>query len=52
MFEFQDIFASHLTATVFVSASLAMLTSYAIAALALCRGLEKPRALGGQPRAA
>jgi hypothetical protein len=52
MFEFQDIFANQLTATVFVSASMAMLTAYAIAALALCRGLEKPRPLGSQPRAA
>jgi len=56
MFEFQDVFASHLTATVFVSASLAMLTGYAIAAVALCRGLERPRALdkprtfGSEPR--
>src|SRR3979409_1200620 len=50
MFEFQDIFASQLTATVFVSVSMAMLMGYAIAALALCRGLEKPRPLGSQPR--
>jgi hypothetical protein len=50
MFEFQDVFASHLTATVFVSASLAMLTGYAIATVALCRGLERPRALDNQPR--
>ena len=49
MFEFQDIFASQLTETVFVSASLAMLTGYAIAALALCRRLEKPRSLDHQP---
>jgi len=52
MFEFQEVFASQLTATVFVSASIAILTAYAIAALALCRGLEKPRALGSQPRVA
>jgi hypothetical protein len=52
MFEFQDVFATHLTATVFVSASIVMLTAYAIAALALCRRLEKPRALGSQPRVA
>ena len=52
MFEFQEVFASQLTATVFVSASIAILTAYAIAALALCRGLEKPRALGSQTRVA
>jgi len=50
MFEFQDIFASNLTATVFVSASIVMLTGYAIAAFALCRGLEKSRTLVDQPR--
>jgi hypothetical protein len=50
MFEFQDVFASHLTATVFVSASIVVLTGYGIAALALCRGLEKPRSLANQPR--
>ena len=52
MFEFQEVFESHLTATVFVSASLTFLTGYAIAALALCRGLQKSRAFGSQPRAA
>jgi len=52
MFELQDIFASHLTATVFVYASAAILMAYAIAALALCRGLEKSRTFGRQPRAA
>jgi len=52
MFEFQEVFESHLTATVFVSASLTFLTGYAIAALALCRRLERSRAYGGQARAA
>jgi hypothetical protein len=52
MFEFQEVFESHLTATVFVSASLTILTGYAIAALTLCRGLEKSRAYGSQPRTA
>jgi hypothetical protein len=33
MFEFQEVFESYLTATVFVSASLTFLTGYAIAAL-------------------
>ena len=46
MFEFQDIFANHLTATVFVSGSVVMLTGYAITAWALCRGLAKPRTFG------
>jgi len=50
MFEFQEVFASQLTETVFVSASLAMLTGYAIATLALCRGLEKPGSLDHQLR--
>jgi hypothetical protein len=51
MFEYQDIFGSHLTATVFVSGSVVMLTGYAITALALCRGLAKPRTFGSKPRA-
>jgi len=50
MFEFHDVFASQVTTTVFVSASIVMLTGYAVAALALCRGLEKPRTLADQPR--
>jgi hypothetical protein len=52
VFELQDIYATHLTATVFVSVSIVMLTGYAVAALVLCRRLEKPSTLGNQARVA
>ena len=45
LFEYQDIFASHLTMMVYVYASLAMLMLNAGVVLALSRQTEKPAPL-------
>ena len=45
LFEYQDIFASHLTTMVYVYASLAMLMLNAGVVLALSRQTEKPAPL-------
>jgi hypothetical protein len=44
LFEFQDIFASHLTTAVFIYATIAMIVANAILALTLSLQDEKPRA--------
>jgi hypothetical protein len=45
LFEFQDIFASHLTTAIFIYATIAMIAANAVLALTLSLQDDKPRAV-------